>query len=80
MHDDRRPGLDVGLPDRAQDPLNVRGLHEDVLVHQGGAQPIHGHRAARRLDRIASSSLMKQHDVVCHYRTYGGNVPCVILG
>jgi hypothetical protein len=73
VHGDRRPGLDVGLPDRAQDPLNVRGEHEDVLVHQGGAQPIHGHRAA-------SSSLMKQHNVVCHYRTYGGNVPYVILG
>jgi hypothetical protein len=30
--------------------------------------------------RIASFSLMKQHDVVCHYRTHSRNVPCVILG
>ena len=30
--------------------------------------------------RIAGSSLMKQYDAVCHYRTHDGNVPCVILG
>jgi hypothetical protein len=50
------------LPHRIRDPVlfvpplvpvvlhHIRGEHEDVLVHQRGAQPIHGHRAAHRLD------------------------------
>lgn len=52
----------------------------DAVFAQGGAQPIQGHRAAHVSTRIASSSLMEHYDVVCHYRTHDGNVPCVILG